>query len=58
VATACPALAEMVAVALEQFPVRHPLLWADALRAQDIVATELDCPYEKRVPYTPYWAVS
>lgn len=54
-ASTCPALAEIVATALEQYTVRCPLLWNDAFEAQEVVAEALNTPWERRVPYKPHW---
>lgn len=53
-----PAILELAAVALEQWTVHDPLLWADSLRAQALLQSELDVETTKKVHYVPFWVSS
>jgi len=50
-----PAILELAAVALEQWTVHDPLLWADSLRAQALLQSELDVETTRKVHYVPFW---
>jgi len=50
-----PAILEQAAVALEQWTVRDPLLFSNALFAQKLLQEQLSVQTTKRVHYVPYW---